>query len=64
MTGNRSGPEETHCGFPAGAGRVRHGGFLLAGPGIEKPQPRPMKGILVAMIVMNCTLTSIGRLAM
>ena len=39
-------------------------GFLLAGPGIEKPQPRPMKGILVAIIVMNCTLTSIGRLAM
>jgi len=32
--------------------------------GDPQPQPRPMKGILVAMIVINCTLTSIGRLAM
>ena len=28
-----------------------------------EPQPRPMNGILVAMIVMNCTLASSGRLA-
>jgi hypothetical protein len=27
-------------------------------------QPRPMNGILVAMMVMNCTLASSGRLAM
>jgi hypothetical protein len=27
-------------------------------------QPRPMKGIFVAMTVMNCTLASNGRLAM
>src|SRR4029077_2255733 len=26
--------------------------------------PRPMKGILVAMMVMNCTLVSSGRFAM
>jgi hypothetical protein len=27
-------------------------------------QPRPPKGILVAMTVMNCTFASSGRLAM
>ena len=28
------------------------------------PYPRPTNGIFVAMMVMNCTLVSIGRLAM
>jgi hypothetical protein len=28
------------------------------------PYPRPMNGILVAMMVMNCTFVSSGRLAM
>jgi hypothetical protein len=30
----------------------------------EEGQPRPTKGIFVAMMVMNCTFASRGRLAM
>ena len=29
-----------------------------------RPYPRPMNGILVAMMVMNCTLAHSGRLSM
>ena len=33
-------------------------------PAAARLQPRPTKGILVAMMVMNCTLASRDRLAM
>jgi hypothetical protein len=39
-------------------------GHLRAGGGPELAHPRPMKGILVAITVMNCTLASSGRPAM
>ena len=32
--------------------------------GFYSPYPRPTNGILVAMMVMNCTFASSGRLAM
>ena len=38
--------------------------WALAGVSHGIPYPRPMKGILVAITVINCTLASSGRLAM
>ena len=40
------------------------GARRCADPRTASCQPRPTNGILVAMMVMNCTLASSGRLAM